>query len=85
MDRDRASTHNETAKSRINLGFDKWLGVSFNIRFLRESGGIFAHSREKNKVDADAAIVRIRHSGSKERQRLTRTTLYSKVSIEVAA
>jgi hypothetical protein len=47
VDNDRASVHNHTAKSRVNPRF----GISFNIRFLRESGGIFAHSREKNKVE----------------------------------
>jgi hypothetical protein len=45
VDSDKASMHNDTARSRVSLGF----GTSFNITFLRESGGIFAHSREKNK------------------------------------
>jgi hypothetical protein len=47
--------HNETAKKRFNLGFE----TSFNIRFLPESGGIFAHSQEKNKEWDGAEICGI--------------------------
>jgi hypothetical protein len=46
VDSDKASMNNDTAKSQFNLGFD----ASFTIRFLRDSGGIFAQLREKNKA-----------------------------------
>src|SRR5580698_1436743 len=43
---DRASTHKGTARSRVSLGF----GISFNIRFLRESGPDFrTHSRKEQR------------------------------------
>ncbi len=38
------------AKRRLNIGFNLEFGISFDIRLLRESGGIFAQLREKNKV-----------------------------------